>query len=162
MELLDRYNDLYETMANSQNPDKMRVFGEAEKWAFAQIAASHPQVARQWLERLEPVGWNNFLARAEADEIAASLVDQDGKAGPVWTYAQVEDAVRSLGGKMECAPYYNGAALYVTMNMLVSDHYNSLKEFVPEESIPEIIYNMAVEKLKDMDRREFIRPYFGL
>lgn len=162
MELLDRYNDLYETMTYSLDPEKMRVFGEAERWAFAQILSTNPQLAQQWLERLESVRWNNYLTPGESSDIATKLMNQDGKAGPVWTYPQVEEAVTQLGGRMECAPYYNGPALYVTMNMIMSDHYNSLKEFVPTESLPKVVYNMAVEKLKDPDRREFIRPYFSL
>ena len=50
----------------------------------------------------------------------------------------------------------------LTMNTLYSDHAISLAEFVSEEQIPSIIYKMSVEKLKDRDRKRFIRKYFEL
>ena len=48
------------------------------------------------------------------------------------------------------------------MNTLYSDHAISLAEFVAKEQIPSIIYKMSVEKLKDRDRKRFVRKYFDL
>ena len=50
----------------------------------------------------------------------------------------------------------------LTMNTLYSDHAISLAEFVAKEQIPSIIYKMSVEKLKDRDRKRFVRKYFDL
>ena len=33
-EMLKRYLELYDDMATSANPEKMMIFGGAEKWAF--------------------------------------------------------------------------------------------------------------------------------
>lgn len=162
MNYIERYDELYEAMSYSADPAKMRIFGEAEKWAFRHMVELDQKAAEKWLEKIEAVDWNNYLSRSEAEDITAQLLNQDGKRGPVWTYAQVESAVNQLGGKMSLAPYYNCWALFATMNMLMSDHAQTLQKFVGEADIPNIVYQLAVEKLTDPDRTEFIRSYFSL
>lgn len=162
MELIERYNELYETMAYSANPEKMKIFGAAEKWAFAKLAETNPKMAQLWLERLEPVDWNNYLSEEEAVLITSKFLNQDGTTGPLWSYGQVKSAVDGLGVPMEQLPFFNSFALWVTMNMLASDHLKTLKEFVPEADLPRVVYKLATEKLTDPDRPNFIREYFAL
>lgn len=162
MNTIERYNELYELMASSGDPQKMNIFGKAEKWAFEQMVRNNPSMAEHWLERLEPVDWNNYLSEAEAKDITSKFVNQDGSQGAFWTFSQVDSAVREAGGDMECMPFYNGPALFAVMNMLVSDHHDSLRQFIPESDIPRAVYMMAVEKLKDKDRPEFVREYFDV
>lgn len=139
-EILERYKDLYEEMAKSKDPAKMVAFGDAERWAF----------------------------KREAEAIAANLLNQNGSRGAHWGYDAFKDAVESLGGKMSEKPYYNSYALWVTANMLYSDHANSVAEDmgysspsqVPNEKIALSMYRKAVEKLKDPDRPKFVRGYF--
>lgn len=158
----ERYDELYETMAMSRDARKMKIFGEAEKWGFAQVLAMNPSIAEKWLKKIEAVDWNNYLTDEEADAIVAGLVAQDGRKGPIWSRSQVEGAVRGLGGETEYVPYYNGDALYVTMNMIASDQMDTLREYVPDQDMPKVVYKMAVNRLKDRDRPEFIRNYYGL
>ena len=160
--ILERYEELYEDMATSNNKDKMIAFGDAERWAFKRIVKENPELARCWLDKLEAMNWNNFLSKHDAEKIADSLINQNGVKGPHWGYETFKNAVESLGGKVTENPYYNCYALWVAANMLYSDHYNSAKEYVPESDMPKYFYTMAVEKLKDIDRHKFIREYYAI
>ena len=159
--LIDKYNVRYNDMAQSADSYKMHIFGDAEKTIFAKLVAEHPDIAEEWLEMLEPSRYHNYLSEAEADEIVAHLVNEDGTQSPHWDRQQVKQYVESLGHKMECEPYYNSCALYVAMNMVYSDHALSISESVPTTAIAtKLMYKMAVERLKDKDRPHFIREYF--
>lgn len=161
-ELIEKYDELYEDMATAKDPKKMMTFGDAEKWMFHMLAKEHPEIAEKWLIKLEAGKWHNYLAKTEADEIAAKLVNQDGSRGAHWNYETFKGAVESLGGKIKDEPYYNCYALWIMANALYSDHHKSLKEFVPEDLEPHVYYMMAVEKLKDIDYPKFIRKYYDL
>ena len=158
----ERYLELYEDMAKSGMPEKMKIFGEAEKWAFDRLHERDPKLAEMWVEKLEATHWHNYLSKAEANEIVAKFINQDNSRGAHWSYDVFKGAVESLGGNMMEEPYYNCYALWVVANMLYSDHYNSASEYVPKEDMPKYFYLMAVEKLKDKDRPRFVRDYFGL
>ena len=158
----ERYLELFEDMAKSGMPEKMKIFGETEKWAFGKMLETSPKTAEQWVEKLEAMNWNNYLSKSEADEIVAKFINQDNSRGAHWNYDVFKGAVESLGGNMAEEPYYNCYALWVVANMLYSDHYNSASEYVPKEDMPKYFYLMAVEKLKDKDRPRFVRDYFGL
>lgn len=158
----ERYLELYEDMAKSGMPEKMKIFGESAKWAFDRLHERDPKLAEQWVEKLEAMNWHNYLSKAEANEIVAKFINQDNSRGAHWGYDVFKGAVESLGGNMAEAPYYNCYALWVVVNMLYSDHYNSASEYVPKEDMPKYFYSMAVEKLKDKDRPRFVRDYFGL
>ena len=161
-ELIEKYDELYDDMATAKDPMKMMAFGEAEKWMFHSLAEKHPEIAEMWLTKLEAHKWHNYLSKSEAMEIASKLVNQDGTRGAHWDYEVFKNAVESLGGKIKDEPYYNCWALWVTMNMLYSDHFKSASEFVPRDMMPKYFYTQAVEKLKDIDRPKFIREYFDL
>lgn len=160
-ELLKRYMELYNAMASSSDPAKMHIFGETEKWAFRKIAEKDPTMAEKWIEKLEPSRWCNYLSREEANDVVRDFVSSDGTKGPQWNYEVFKNAVESIGGKMMEEPYYNCYALWATANMLYSDHKGSVMSYVPREMHVKFFYAMAVEKLKDTDRRHFVREYFG-
>lgn len=167
-EVIKRYLELYEDMATSAKPEKMQVFGMAEKWAFRRMAELSPKTAQCWLDKLEAMSWNNYLSKQEAEDIVSELVNQNGARGPHWSYDTFKRAVEELGGKTSEAPYYNCYALWATANMLYSDHANSVAEDmgyssssqVPNEKMALSMYRKAVEKLKDIDRVRFVREYF--
>lgn len=161
-ELIDRYHHLYGDMAESSDIEKMKVFGNAETWAFEQLAEVHPDLAERWLEKLEASVWNNYISSHEYEEVCDRIKNTDGNMGAHWSYNEVMSAVVAAGGTAEESPCYNSYALALTMNMLYSDHSDSVKTYVREEDIVPFYYAMAVEKLKDPDRKNFIRPYFDL
>lgn len=169
-EILERYEELYEDMATSGNKEKMIAFGEAERNIFHKIAKEHPAIAQMWVDKLEAMHWKNYLSKAEAEEIASHLINQNGKVGAHWGYDTFKAAVEGLGGKMSEKPFYNCYALWVTANMIYSDHAQSVAEdmgmsspeAVPNEKMALSMYRKAVEKLKDTDRPKFVREYFGV
>jgi hypothetical protein len=159
-ELIKRYLELYNYMASSAQPENMMIFGEAEKWAFKKMSEISPKTAQMWLDKLEAMYWNNFLSKAEAEEIVTKFENQDGTRGAHWNYDTFKAAVESLGGAMSEAPFYNCYALWVVANMLYSDYARTVAEFVPKEEHPKFFYKMAVSRLKDVDHPRFVREYF--
>lgn len=169
-DILERYEELYEDMASSGNKEKMTAFGEAEQWAFKKMTEISPKDAQCWLDKLEAMHWKNYLSKQEAENIAAKLVNQNGRIGAHWGFEAFKNAVENLGGKMYEKPFYNCYALWATANMIYSDHAMSIAEdmgattpeAVPNEKMALSMYRKAVEKLKDVDRPKFIRDYFEL
>lgn len=161
-EILNRYKHLYSLMARSEDSDIMNVFGKAEQWAFARMLEISADDAKRWLEKLEPTEWNNYLSREEANQIVSSFVNQDGTRGAHWSYESVKQEVEKNGWDISDEPYFNCYALWVTMNMIYSDHSISLSEYIGEDELVKFIYKMSTEKLRDRDRERFIRDYFDL
>lgn len=167
-EMKERYEELYMKMATSKEPKNMKIFGEAEKWVFGEVAKAHPELAESWLSHLEAVCWDNYLSQNEAMNIGKRIVNQDGTKGMHWTHDVFVKAVESLGGKTEEKPYYNSYALCVTANMVYSDHAKSIAEDmgyktlseVPNERMALSCYRKAVELLKDADEGFRARKYF--
>ena len=167
-ELKSRYDHLYKVMAESKNPENMMLFGKAEKHMFHELAEAHPEAAEDWLAMREPVEWHNFLTEDEAEQVVGKLVNHDGTMGAHWDADTFKNAVERLGGKLEDKPFYNMWALWVTANMIYSDHAPSIAEDMgyrtPKEAdgtkMALSCYRKAVEKLKDPDRERFVRWYF--
>lgn len=168
-DLKQRYEQLYQKMANSRDVRQMKIFGTTEKWAFHRTVDNDPKTAEAWLSKLEAVEWNNYLSDAEADYIASQLINQDGSMGAVWDEATFFSVVEKNGGKIEHMPHYNENALWVVAAMIYSDHAKSIAEDMGYTSIAEVpvekmamsVYRKAVEKLCDKDRMYFVRPYFA-
>lgn len=167
-EMIDRYHYLYDKMKESKDPKNMKIFGEAEKWIFKEIAATNPDLAEKWLTHLESVEWVNYLSEDEANNISKRIVNQDNTKGFHWQHDVFLNAVKSMGGTCEDKPYYNCCALWATANMIYSDHANSISEDmgykspaeVPNERMAMSVYRKAVEKLKDSDDGFHVRKYF--
>lgn len=158
--MVERYEELYAMMSSSKDVAKMKVFGEAERWAFGKMAEKDPAMAQVWLDKLEPSMWSNYLSKREAEEIVAKFQNADGTHGAHWPFETFRNAVDGLGVPMSEEPYFNGFALWVVANMIYSDHAKSIAMFVPEEERIKFIYAMAVDKLKDEDKKHFVREYF--
>lgn len=169
-ETMNRFKAIYHAMKESRDVANMRTFGHASKEMFMRVSEAHPELAEEWLELLRPISCNNYLSDKEADHIVQNLVSQDGSRGAHWDEPVFEDAVIRLGGKTDNEPYYNLNALWVTANMIYSDHAESIAEdmgyssvgAVPAERMALSCYRKAVEKLEDKDRPRFVRAYFDL
>ena len=169
MELMEKFEALYEQMRKSADAPNMMTFGYAAKTMFEKIAKQHPAIAEEWLTMLNPISYHNYLSEEEAQHIVDSLVSQNGDIGAHWDRRTFEQVVTRLGGKVEEMPYYNKCALWVVANMIYSDHANSIAEDMgypmggaPSEKMARSCYRKAVEKLTDPDRPRFVRAYFDL
>ena len=169
-ERITKYDHLYKMMAEGSDPEKMHIFGNAEKHMFRVLVERDPAMADAWLAMLMPVEWHNYLTEEEAKEIGAKMENQDGTMGYHWPCTVLFPAVESLGGVIEEKPFYNKYALAATMNMIYSDHADSIAidmggkkaSDISNEKMAMSCYRKALEKLKDPDRPRFVRWYFHL
>lgn len=162
IDIQKQFEEVYDDMVASKDVKKMPELGKAFCWLMSQVSISNPKLAREVVEKLEASAWNNYLSESEAVEIVSSFVNQNDAKGAKWSYSQFAQLVESIDGVIEDKPYYNRYALWVTVNMIYSDHYRVLSEFIDDNDLRKAIYKLAVEKLHDPDRPCFIRPYFGL
>lgn len=163
-----RFHQIYEKMASSQDIANMEVFGRSAEHIFTKYVTVYPAMGKEWLDMLESIMWCNFLSVEQAKSIADRLVNQDGSKGPHWSMDTFFAVVPRLGGKVEDEPHYNRNALWLVANAHYSDFavstaldmgYKSVAE-VPDEKMALSMYRKAVESLKDIDRRHYIRDYY--
>lgn len=156
-ELKEKYSELYDYMAQSKDPKNMQVFGHTMNEMMDWLIANKPDAAQAWIEKLEAIKWKNYLTPSEADRVVGAM---NPKAP--WNREQWSQAMEQSGFEFEEWPHYNRCALYATMNMLMSDSSETIREYVDEEQLFPFVHALAVDKLKDRDNRFSVRPYFDL
>ena len=153
----ERFYTLYDKMANSNNVAYMHVFGQVHKEMMEWFIANKPTEAQQWLDKLESIQWDNYLTRQEANDIIAAMTPR-----APWTREQWDVAMTQHGFASSESPCYNSCALFVTMSMIYTDSSETLGRYVEDDELFHVIYDLAVDKLKDADKRYDVRRYFGL
>ena len=156
-EMRNEFNTLYNMMANSTNVAYMHIFGQVHKEMMEWFITNKPEAAKEWLEKLESIKWDNYLTPKEAEKIVSAM----NPSAP-WTREQWRNAIDQHGFDMEDEPCYNSCALYVTMNMVMSDSSETLLKYVGKDNLFSAVYDLAVDKLCDEDRKFSVRRYFGL
>ena len=171
--LKEAFKRLYMDMAASKDVGKMQMFGRAFTKVFDDLADKHPELAQSVIEMLQAIEWNNYVTVAEATGVAAHFVNSDqsvtGATGPSrgahWSMDALKSFLGQNGHPLEEKPYYNWAALWLVVNMMYSDFANVFAEMSgakENEKLATASYQMAVARLKDVDRPRFIRAYFDL
>jgi hypothetical protein len=136
----------------------MHVFGNVHKEMMEWFIVNKPDLAQEWLDKLESIRWCQYLTPKEADKIIAGM---DPKAP--WSREQWKNAMESFGLPLEEQPCYNKCALYVTMSMIMSDSSKTLSKYAADSNAMfEFVHALALDKLKDVDKRFDIRHYFNL
>lgn len=156
-EMREEFYALYNMMANSHKVEFMHTFGQVHKEMMEWMIANKPAEAQEWLEKLASIRWKNYLTPKEAEKIVSAM---NPKAP--WTREQWRQAMEQQELELEEEPCYNRCALWVTMNMIMSDSSDTLSRYVEEENHFNMVYDLAVDKLTDKDRRFNIRNYFSL
>ena len=156
-ELKSAYNDLYGYMANSKDPANMKAFGKVMTEMYMWYADNKPEAANEWLEKLSAIKWNNYLTPKEAEKIVSEM---EPKAP--WSRDQWRAAMEQNGYPLEEEPYYNRCALWVTMNMIMSDSSATIGKYVANGDLFKLVHDLAVDKLKDADMKFNIRKYFSV
>lgn len=156
-EMKKEFNALYNLMANSNKVEFMHVFGQVHKEMFDWFVANKPELAQEWLDKLESIRWKNYLAPKEAEAIVAKM---EPKAP--WTRDQWKQAMDQNGFELEHEPNYNRCALWTAMNMIMSDSVGTLNKYVDGANLFMAVHDLAVDKLTDKDSVFNIRRYFGL
>ena len=154
----NEFRALYNMMAGSNKVENMHVFGNVHKEMMEWFIVNKPDLAQEWLDKLESIRWCQYLTPKEADKITAGM---DPKAP--WSREQWKSAMESFGLPLEEQPCYNKCALYATMSMIMSDSSKTLSKYAADSNAMfEFVHALALDKLKDVDKRFDIRHYFNL
>ena len=153
-----KFSELYNLMATSNDVAYMHTFGNVHREMMDWMIQNKPEVADEMLQKLEAIRWHQYLTPKEADAILAKM---DPKAP--WTREQWKTAMADFGLPLEEQPCYNRCALFVTMSMIMSDSSKTLSKYVADNNVMfEFVHALALDKLKDVDKRFDIRHYFNL
>lgn len=172
-DLKARFVELYEKMAQSKDVSKMKLFGSAFTKMFDKVAVALPDVAFATLEMLAAMEYNNYVSMSEAQETAATFINDDKMVmgastdshGAHWKPEEVKAVLSSRGIALEEMPYYNWWALWLVVNMVYSDNADTLADMLgtkDQEALAVACYKLALRHLKDPDRPTFVRDYFHL
>lgn len=154
----NEFHALFNLMAGSNKVENMHVFGNVHKEMMEWLIVNKPDLAQEWLDKLESIRWCQYLTPKEADKIIAGM---DPKAP--WSREAWKSAMESFGLPLEEQPCYNKCALYVTMSMIMSDSSKTLSKYAADSNAMfEFVHALALDKLKDVDKRFDIRHYFNL
>lgn len=151
------FNALYNQMANSGDINQMHTFGVVHKEMMEWMIQNKPDLAQQWIDKLESIRWKNYLTPKEAEVIVSKMEPKAPWSRDVW-----RQAMEQAGLELEKEPYYNRCALWVTMNMIMSDSSQTLAKYVDNGNLLTLVYELAVDKLTDKDHMFNIRKYFGV
>ncbi len=162
-EIKQQFESLYNTMANSNEPKYMHIFGETMKAMMDDMIALKPELAQEYMDKLRAIEWDNYLTKKEAMNIVGGM-----DPAPMWDASAWQQAMVDLDLPMKEAPYYNDYALFVAMNQVISDHGKTIAHIKGLESVKEIdpielvkyAYKLAIDLLKDKDGVYDIREYF--
>ena len=156
MGLKERYEELETRMVNGKNVENMKLFGRVMSDMMAQLIEKEPEKAEEYIDQLEAVKWQNYLTVKEAEEIVARM-----KPKAPWGRDTWKQAMEQYGCKLEEWPYYNRCAVWVVMNMIMSDSGETLAKYVNSSNLFMMVHDVAVDKLKDEDGVFNVRKYFG-
>lgn len=156
-EMKQEFYDLYNMMANSHNVNFMHTFGQVHKEMMEWMIANKSSAAQEWIEKLASIRWKNYLTPNEAEKIVSEMIPK-----APWTRDQWKNAMEQHGYELEREPCYNRCALWTTMNMIMSDSSETLGKYVSGDKLFSAVYDLAVDKLCDEDKKFSIRLYFSL
>ena len=162
-ELMERYEQLFQHMAESKDVKKMRHFGSDMNDLMERAIKVDASFAEHELEKLESMNWQQYLTQHEAEDICKSLNPECRWSFDVW-----ERVMRQMNLESERQPCFNKYALWVTMNAKYSDHAETIAqkilvatlEEVSTEQMVSIVHGLAVDSLTDKDERFNVRKYF--
>lgn len=156
-ELKNKYWHLYDYMAGSNKTEYMMLFGKVMSCMMEDMIVNSPSKAEEYIDKLEAIKWKNYLTPKEAEKIVAGM---EPKAP--WSREQWAAAMQQQGYPLEKEPCYNRCALWVTMNMIMSDSSQTLGKYVSNGDLFKMVYELAVDKLTDKDGVFSIRHYFDV
>lgn len=158
-EHIKRFDELYDKMSGSSEIKDMELFGKVMREAMQYIVSHSPAYAEELTEKLEAINYKNYLTRKEAEDIIMSM-----QPAPKWSIEQMKRMLAASGAPKEEEPYYNECALYTTMAMIASDSIETLTKYATadENILMEMVYHLAMDKLKDKDGKFCIRKYFDI
>ena len=160
-EKMKKFDKLYAKMSASDNVEDMKLFGKVMRDMMKYLAERNPEKVEEYMEELEAICWRNYLTKKEAEEIVSNM-----SPSARWTKEQVKRGLEEMGVPTEEEGCYNWCALYTTISMITSDSGETLMKYaaveMDDKKLLELIYHLALDKLKDKDEVFNIRKYFEL
>ena len=160
-EMKEEFMDLYDMMSVSHDVKDMQTFGNVHKEMMEWMIQNKPDLAQEWIGKLESIKWKQYMTRKEAENIIDRM-----KPDAPWRYDVWQAAMTKLSLPMEEEPYYNAYALWCEMNKQYSDHAQTIADNIlkkplseiPSEQLVKGMYAMALDVLKDRDKHycEFV------
>lgn len=143
--------------------DNKELFSSVFKKTMKSLIEVDLEEAEEIINCMEGnINYNNFLTKNEACHILSNLINNDGSKGLQWkSYDEFINRLNNEGYSLDQKPYYNSYALWVTMNMLASDHNSIFNKWIKDNYF-EFVYDLSVSKLIDKDKERWIRGYFEL
>lgn len=161
-DMINKFDRLYSKLTSSGNTKYMHIFGNTMRCMIVDTIERKPEVAKEYLDKLEAIDWCNYLSRKEAVAIVESMEPKGG-----WDIQEWKKYMESQGMQEEYSPYFNKWALYTAMNMVYSDSSNTIArimgkslEEISKEELFTAVYLLALDKLEDKDGMFDIRTYF--
>jgi hypothetical protein len=164
-EMKKEFYALYNMMANSHDVSYMRAFGDVHKEMMEWMIVNKPDLAQEWLDKLESIKWDNYLTPKEAQQAVEAMQPKAPWSREMWS-----NAMQQLDLPMEEEPYYNSCALWTVMNQVYTDHAQTIADNIIKKPLAEIPANqllpgiraLAIDLLKDKDGMYNVRSYFGV
>lgn len=132
---------------------------------FAHLYSANPRLAEELAETFDGnLNYNNYLTESEAQRILATMLNEDGTHGAIWSAKDYFAKAESLGYAIDNAPSYNRWALYVTACHEVSDHLSVLAKWANKDvtKYVEFATDLAITQLNDRDKQKWVRWYFAV
>lgn len=114
---------------------------------------------------LDSAGYHNYVTESEYLKIVPQLKNQDGSIGAKYSHDFIRNALKKVSGtKLDCSPYYNEFALFLTINKIMADNYKFITEVAGKIGILSVLvcYDLAVGALKSEVRPKWVREDFNL
>lgn len=164
-EMRKEFIELYDMMAMSHDVRNMETFCNVHKEMMDWMIQNKPDLAQEWIGKLESIRWCNYLTKKEAEKIVSEMIPK-----APWSYDVWKNAMTQFGLPMEDEPYYNSYALWTVMNQVYTDHAQTIADNIIKKPLAEIpadqlvpgIRALALDLLQDKDGRYCVRSYFGL
>lgn len=165
-DILHKFNYLLDETISKQDKESMEISRAMFKKAVCVISNYDVNKAEEFVECFEGnLKYNNYLSKHEAETILSEFINEDGTTGAkISGHNEFFQVIEELNGKIEHEPYYNKWALYVTANKFASDHHSVIVKWAGSDKFKfiEACYDLAVTQLKDKDKANWVRWYFGV
>ena len=152
----ERYEKLYKYMAESKDPDNMRLFGQVMTEMMEKAIKDNPSFAEREIDKLEAMMWNQYLSRGEAEDAVRQMQPR-----APWPYDVWQKDMQDAGLDTSEDGNYNCYALWTVMNGIMSDHGDTFKKYgIGNDVLLPMVHDLALDLLNDADERFDVRNYY--
>lgn len=143
--MTEQHKELYKSAAEKDDGEKMCY---AVAHMLDEIASTNPRVYERCKNFLEEVAYS--IPKPQAEMIVRNMSPR----GQKWSYAEIEDFIKSKGIEGKCVEYY------LTMNMVYNDFYDTAVQYGHQKD-PEFYFSLAKDFINDPDAKPYkVERYF--